>query len=207
MTVWQYIIYCTIQQRMPTGWVMTSSVSVLSWGCSSLAQKNKPAVPVVSKLVSQLRRRCRVGTVRMEGTQEKLYSTKKCTLFIYSSKRLQMCFTKKVQECWFHRTSVYCPFGILGLIVWHSLVAMREAGVIDWLWIRTTVACRLLRDLAVQAATLPFLNWSPQNLRAQTLQPHWKIIPKSKENPCVQASRRRLAHSFISVSSALFFFT
>lgn len=36
----------TIQRRMPLRWVLTSLVSVLSWECSPLALKNKPAVPV-----------------------------------------------------------------------------------------------------------------------------------------------------------------
>lgn len=41
-----YIMDYTIQRRMPLRWVLTSSVSVLSWECSPLALKNKPAVPV-----------------------------------------------------------------------------------------------------------------------------------------------------------------
>lgn len=52
---------------------------------------------------------------------------------------------------------------------WHSLAENREASVIDRLWIRATLACRLLGEPAVQAPALPFLNWSPQNLGAHKL--------------------------------------
>lgn len=52
---------------------------------------------------------------------------------------------------------------------WHSLAKSGEASVIDRLWIRATLACRLLGEPAVQAPALPFLNWSPQNLGAHKL--------------------------------------
>lgn len=81
-----------------------------------------------------------------------------------------------------------------------TLVTIVEPSIIDWLWIRATLACRLLEEAAVQAPALPLLNWSPQNHpRTQTSQSHWKIILRSSENwplPFPRAGRSPSISSF-----------